>query len=115
MTLGQKSVYKDGAARRSSVPTGTMNALQWELIRWARQRGSVQHDLCGAPHSTRANDKTHPLYGVGQYKLAFNKQIVDYIGTFDLPIKSFAYRIWALLGDRLARRVSLMRRHDPYY
>jgi lipid II:glycine glycyltransferase (peptidoglycan interpeptide bridge formation enzyme) len=115
MLLGQKSVYKDGAARRNGVPTGTMNALQWELILWARDRGSISHDLCGAPHSSRVSDKTHPLYGVGQYKLAFNKDIIDYIGTFDLPLKQLAYKFWTLAGDRLARRLSLMRRHDPYY
>lgn len=115
MVLGETSVYKDGASVRVGLPTGSMNALQWELIQWARERGAVRHDLCGAPHSSRVNDKSHPLYGVGQYKLAFNKNIIDHIGTFDLPIKPIAYKIWATLGDRLARRLALKRRSDPYY
>lgn len=115
MILGDTSVYKDGASVRQGLPTGSMNALQWQLILWARERGAIRHDLCGAPHSSRIDDKTHPLYGVGQYKLAFNKEIIDHVGTFDLPIKPFAYRIWSAIGDRLARRLALKKRNDPYY
>lgn len=115
MILGETSVYKDGASVRQGLPTGSMNALQWELILWAREHGAVRHDLCGAPHSSRVDDKTHPLYGVGQYKLAFNKAIIDHVGTFDLPLKGFAYKIWSTVGDRLARRLALKRRQDPYY
>lgn len=115
MVLGETSVYKDGASVREGLPTGTMNALQWELIRWAREHGALRHDLCGAPHSSRIDDTSHPLYGVGRYKLAFSKQVVDYVGTFDLALKPFAYRIWMTIGDRLARRLALKKRHDPYY
>lgn len=115
MLLGETSVYKDGASVRQGLPTGAMNALQWQLILWARARGAVRHDLCGAPHSSRVDDKTHPLYGVGQYKLAFNKVILDYVGTFDLPLRASAYRVWAIIGDRLARRLALAKHHDPYY
>jgi lipid II:glycine glycyltransferase (peptidoglycan interpeptide bridge formation enzyme) len=115
MILGETSVYKDGASVRQGLPTGSMNALQWELIQWAREHGAVRHDLCGAPHSSRVDDKTHPLYGVGQYKLAFNKEIIDHVGTFDLPLKPFAYKIWSVIGDRLARRLALKKRDDPYY
>lgn len=115
MILGETSVYKDGASVRVGLPTGSMNALQWELILWAREHAALRHDLCGAPHSTRVDDKSHPLYGVGQYKLAFNKEIIDHVGTFDLPLKPFAYRIWSVVGDRLARRLALKKRNDPYY
>lgn len=115
MILGETSVYKDGASVRQGLPTGSMNALQWELVLWAREHGAVRHDLCGAPHSSRVDDKSHPLYGVGQYKLAFNKNIIDHVGTFDLPLKPFAYKIWTVIGDRLARRLALKKRNDPYY
>lgn len=115
MVLGETSVYKDGASVRHGLPTGAMNALQWHLILWGREHGAIRHDLCGAPHSTRVDDTSHPLYGVGQYKLAFKKQIIDYVGTFDLPLNRFAYRIWSIIGDRLARRLALAKHHDPYY
>lgn len=115
MTLGQTSVYKDGASMRDALPTGTMNALQWELIRWAREQDAQWHDLCGAPPADRVDDATHPLYGVGKYKLAFSKNLVEYVGTFDLPLRRLAYAMWSTLGDRLARRLALKRRNDPYY
>lgn len=115
MVLGQTSVYKDGASVRQGLPTGAMNALQWKLISWGRAHGAERHDLCGAPHSSRVDDTSHPLYGVGQYKLAFNKEIIDHIGTFDLPLRNIPFRIWSLIGDRLARRLALAKHHDPYY
>jgi lipid II:glycine glycyltransferase (peptidoglycan interpeptide bridge formation enzyme) len=115
MALGAKTTYKDGASVRAKTAYGASHALQWEVIRWAHERGAVAHDLCGAPPAARADDREHPLHGVGQFKRSFSPDITDYAGAFDLPLKPAAYRLWATLGDRLARRASLAIRKDPYY
>ena len=115
MALGSKTTYKDGASVRAKTAYGASHALQWEVIRWANERGATVHDLCGAPPSDRADDREHPLFGVGQFKRSFAPEITDYAGAFDLPLKSLAYRVWVTLGDRLARRASLAIRKDPYY
>ncbi|SJN09561.1 tRNA-dependent lipid II--amino acid ligase [Leucobacter sp. 7(1)] len=115
MALGQKTTYKDGASVRAKSAYGASHALQWEVIRWANERGAVLHDLCGAPPSDRVDDTTHPLHGVGQFKRSFAPEIVDYAGAFDLPLKPWAFAFWGKLGDRLARRLSLAVRKDPYY
>lgn len=115
MALGSKTTYKDGASVRAKTAYGASHALQWEVIRWAVERGAESHDLCGAPPADRVDDKTHPLHGVGQFKRSFSPEITDYVGAFDLPLKSRAYALWVRLGDRLLRRWSLAVRKDPYY
>lgn len=115
MALGEKTTYKDGASVRAKTAYGASHALQWEVIRWANERGATVHDLCGAPPSDRVDDREHPLFGVGQFKRSFAPEITDYAGAFDLPLKPLAYRAWVQLGDRIARRASLAIRKDPYY
>lgn len=115
ISLGEKTTYKDGASIRDRSAYGASHALQWEVLRWANERGAQTHDLCGAPPSSRADDPEHPLYGVGRFKRSFASHITDYVGAFDLPLKRTAYLIWATVGDRLARRWSLAVHRDPYY
>lgn len=115
MALGQKTTYKDGASVRAKSGYGASHALQWEVLRWANQRGALLHDLCGAPPADRVDDKTHPLHGVGQFKRSFAPEVTDYPGAFDLPLRPRAYALWTKLGDRVMRRWSLARWKDPYY
>lgn len=116
IVAGHTSCYKDGASTRAGeLPNGAMNRMQWELILWGRENGATVHDLCGAPRSDQLEDREHPLFGVGQYKLRFSKEVTDYVGVYDLPLRGFATRIWDTIGDRIARRVSLAVRHDAYY
>lgn len=115
MALGDKTTYKDGASLREKSAYGASHALQWAVLCWANARGARVHDLCGAPSAARVDDRTHPLHGVGQFKRSFQPEVTDYVGAFDLPLKPAAYRLWAMIGDRLARRFSLAIRKDPYY
>jgi len=115
IALGEKTTYKDGASVRAKSAYGASHALQWEVIRWACERGARTHDLCGAPPSERTDDTAHPLYGVGRFKRSFASEITDYAGAFDLPLKSRRYAFWVKIGDRLMRRWSLAVHHDPYY
>ncbi|UOQ58219.1 peptidoglycan bridge formation glycyltransferase FemA/FemB family protein [Leucobacter allii] len=115
MGLGAKTTYKDGASVRAKTAYGASHALQWEVLRWANARGATVHDLCGAPPSDRADDREHPLFGVGQFKRSFQPVITDYAGAYDLPLRRRAYALWTRLGDRIARRASLALQKDPYY
>lgn len=115
MALGEKTTYKDGASLREKQAYGASHALQWEVLRWANERGARVHDLCGAPPSDRVDDPVHPLHGVGRFKRSFQPETTDYAGAFDVPLKPWAYRVWRSIGDRLARRWSLAVRRDPYY
>ncbi|OYX42714.1 hypothetical protein B7Y94_03020, partial [Candidatus Saccharibacteria bacterium 32-49-12] len=62
MIYGTKSTYKDGASVRNRPAYGSSHLLQWRVIEWAKNRGSVWHDFCGAPPSDQINNPDHPHY-----------------------------------------------------
>ncbi|MBS7346639.1 MAG: peptidoglycan bridge formation glycyltransferase FemA/FemB family protein [Candidatus Sacchiramonaceae bacterium] len=103
--FGEKSTYKDGASVRQRTAYGASHLLQWGVINWARENGAKQHDLCGTPPSNKIHDKNHPHYGIGNFKTSFSREITDYIGAFDLPVRKFKYKIWAKFGEKLALRI----------
>lgn len=115
MYLGHKSTYKDGASVRDKQVYGASHLLQWEIIKWAKDRGCLQHDLCGAPPSDQAGDPNHPYYGIGQFKTSFNKQITDYIGAFDLPLNHSKYWLWIKIGERLTLRNYFRKHKQSWY
>lgn len=115
LRFGETSYYKDGASLRVKKAYGVSHAVQWEMIRWGRENGMLTHDMCGTPPAELADDKSHPLYGVGRFKRSFKDEVVDFAGAFELPLRPVSFKIWKLIGDRIARRVSLALRHDTYY
>ncbi|MCB1274215.1 MAG: peptidoglycan bridge formation glycyltransferase FemA/FemB family protein [Leucobacter sp.] len=113
--FGRTSAYKDGASAKSRLPTGAMYRMQLELIRWGKEHGATRHDLIGTPPSDRLDDPTHRLHGVGQYKLRLSKQVIDYVGALDLPLRPGKVRIWNALFEKLARHWTLATRKDVFY
>lgn len=115
MYLGCKSTYKDGASVRDKQVYGASHLLQWEIIKWAKARGCIQHDLCGAPPSDRADDPSHPHHGIGRFKTSFNKHITDYVGAYDLPLMPPHYKLWTTIGERLTLRAYAKRHKQSWY
>lgn len=102
--FGEKSTYKDGASIADKKVYGASHLLQWEVIKWAKNRGSLIHDLCGCPPSDMISDKTHYLYGVGQFKSGFSKKVTDYVGAFDLVVDNLKYKIWTRFAEKALLR-----------
>lgn len=115
VTFGQKSTYKDGASIRERAAYGASHLLQWEVIKWTKEKGSLLHDFCGSPPSDEINNPNHKHYGVGLFKTAFNKTVTDYIGCYDYTISPQKYQIWIKLGEKVARRLHYYKNHDSYY
>jgi lipid II:glycine glycyltransferase (peptidoglycan interpeptide bridge formation enzyme) len=115
MVFGAKSTYKDGASIRQRTAYGASHLLQWRIIEWAKSRGAALHDFCGSPPSDEIENTDHPHYGVGRFKLSFSKQVVDYIGCYDLIIRPLAYKGWIRLGERAYRSLYYKRTKDYYY
>lgn len=82
-------------------------ALQWQMMRHARDRGVRLHDLWGvAPPGAGVG---HPWYGVGLFKKGFGGSEVRWAGTWDIVISTRLYRLRAAVGRarsilRAARR-----------
>ncbi len=115
LVYGEKSTYKDGASVRKRTAYGASHLLQWEVITWAKERGSKLHDLCGAPPSEQIHDTTHPHYGIGRFKTSFNKTVTDYVGAYDIIISPVKYDIWKSFGEKLVKRLWWRRHHESWY
>lgn len=115
MVFGAKSTYLVGASERKRRVYGASHLLQWRVIKWAKSKGSMIHDFCGSPPSEEIDNPDHPHHGIGLFKTAFNKTVTDYIGCYDLVIRPVQYKIWSVIGERIARRLHCYRHHDSYY
>lgn len=69
-------------------------ALQWEIMRWAREQGCERYDLDGTPSSATIADDSHPRHGVGQFKTAFSDEITDYLGAYQIAVRP--WRAWVM-------------------
>ncbi len=104
--LGTTAWYFYGAssdAERERMPT---YALQWDAIRWARERGCTTYDLWGIPDAEEAvleaefQQRSDGLWGVYGFKRGFGGQVVRTVGAWDRvykPVWYTAYRL-ALAG-----------------
>ena len=115
LAFGEKGTYKDGASVRERTVYGASHLLQWRVIEWMKTKGVKIHDLCGAPPSDQIKNPDHPHYGIGRFKTSFNKEVTDYVGAYDIPIKPRAYKIWATVGERIALRLYRKLGRESYY
>jgi len=97
--FGNKAWYKDGGSIREHTNVMAPYLLQWEVMRWLKARGVESYDLVGV--SPRAMAGHHIMDSLEHFKLGFSQDIVEWIGTYDLPL-SMKYKAWHKGGERLA-------------
>lgn len=112
---GRKSMYKDGASLRARPAYGASHLLQWHVIKWAKAKGSLSHDLAGAPPIAHAHDQSHPFYAIGKFKRQFNNQITEYIGAYDVPIISWKAKLWHSKLEKVVRKLYFMKNKESWY
>lgn len=115
MVQGQKSMYKDGASVRNRPAYGASHLLQWHVIQWAKAKGSLEHDLAGAPPAASAHDQSHPFYAIGKFKRQFNKEITEYVGAYEVPIVGWKTNLWHRYLEKIIRRLYFKFRHQSWY
>ena len=71
-------------------------ALQWAMMRLARDRGAREHDLWGVAPPGAGPD--HPWHGVALFKKGFGGREVTWAGSRDLVVDPTLYRIRAATG-----------------
>ena len=71
-------------------------ALQWAMMRLARDRGVTHHDLWGIAPPGAGPD--HAWYGVGLFKKGFGGEEVQWAGSWDLVVDSVVYRLRTATG-----------------
>ncbi len=115
MILGKKATYKDGASNRKKETYGASYLLQWEAMLWAKEKGALSYDLCGSPASWEIKNQEHPYYRIGKFKTQFNKEVTDYVGTYDFSINKVKYIIWSRFFEKLVKRLYFMIKHMSFY
>lgn len=113
--LGTKALYKDGGSVREHTEVQAPYLLQWEVMRWLKARGVEEYDLHGTPPADRLEDPTHQLHSLARFKLGFNPNVTEFVGTWDLPLKPTQYQLWTKAGERAATRWSLHMKQQLFY
>jgi lipid II:glycine glycyltransferase (peptidoglycan interpeptide bridge formation enzyme) len=112
--LGSHGWYKDGGSIKDHSELMAPHLLQWEVMRWLRQRGVRSYDLVAVPPAAELNDR-HPLFGLYRFKSGFSEHITEFMGTWDLPLRPRAYQMWERWGERTVQTVNRRLRHDLLY
>ena len=86
---GDKVWYLYGASSNEDRNYMPNYLLQWEMIRWAVERGCRVYDFRGVPGDV---GEDHPLYGLVKFKRGFSGEYTEFVGEFDLILSSFWYR-----------------------
>jgi peptidoglycan pentaglycine glycine transferase (the first glycine) len=96
---GDRSFYLFSGSRREErgEPKHYASyALQWAMMRLARERGARVHDLWGVAPPGAGPD--HPWHGVGLFKKGFGGREVVWTGSWDLVVDPTLYRLRAATG-----------------
>lgn len=96
---GDRSFYLFSGSRREErgEPKHFASyALQWAMMRLARERGVRTHDLWGVAPPGAGPE--HAWHGVGLFKKGFGGREVMWAGSWDLIVNPSLYRIRAAAG-----------------
>lgn len=101
-SCGKRAWYLYGASsdlERNRMPT---YLLQWEAMRWARQKGCTQYDLWGVPDADLETleaefpQRSEGLWGVYRFKRGFGGELRRAAGAWDRVYKPLPYALYRL-------------------
>lgn len=86
--VGGHAWYSYGASTTHKRDVRGSNAVQWQMMRDARDSGAVVYDMRGITDTVSADD-AHA--GLLQFKVGTGGQAVEYLGEWDLPLNRGLY------------------------
>jgi lipid II:glycine glycyltransferase (peptidoglycan interpeptide bridge formation enzyme) len=81
--VGTHAWYSYGASSNEGRDVRPSNAIQWQMMRDARDAGASVYDLRGITDTLDPDDK---LFGLIQFKVGTGGRAVEYLGEWDLPV-----------------------------
>ena len=113
--IGDKSWYVYGASSNEQRNLMPNYAMQWAMIRWARDAGCAWYDFRGVSPRRRGEgeaaadlEKEDHLQGLNRFKEGFGTRYVEYVGEFDLVYNKAAYWVYTQgkpAAQKLVRRL----------
>jgi lipid II:glycine glycyltransferase (peptidoglycan interpeptide bridge formation enzyme) len=95
--VGTHAWYSYGASSTANREVRGSNAVQWKMIRDARDDGCDIYDLRGI---TDTVDEADPKAGLIRFKVGTGAEVVEYVGEWDLPISKVLYTAFDLYMKR---------------
>lgn len=89
--------YPYGASTREHKEVMAPTLLVWEAIKFGKKNGCKKFDLWGDLEPNPP--KNHPYYGFHRFKEGFSPKLVEFVGTYDLVINPFLYKIYNLTDN----------------
>jgi peptidoglycan pentaglycine glycine transferase (the first glycine) len=105
-TRGQRAWYFYGASNNLHRNRMPAYLLQWEAIRWAKEKGCATYDLWGIPDEdeetleTQFTRHTDGLWGVYRFKRGFGGELKRSVGAWDRVYNPVMYAAYRLLMAR---------------
>ncbi|MBN1430986.1 MAG: peptidoglycan bridge formation glycyltransferase FemA/FemB family protein [Anaerolineae bacterium] len=102
LALGPRAWYLYGASSNDERERMPNYAVQWEALRWARERGCNEYDLWGIPD---ADEKTleaqfqhrrDGMWGLYGFKRSFGGRIWRTVGAWDRPYNLLIYAAYQI-------------------
>ena len=85
------AIYLYGASSNEHRNLMPAYLLQWQAIQDAQKYGCPSYDFYGIPPT---DDSHHPMYGLYRFKTGFGGTIIHRVGTLDIPVRGFRYRLY---------------------
>ncbi len=98
--VGRRTWYSYGASSNDKREVRGSNAVQWRMMRDARDEGATVYDLRGITPGLASDD---PEIGLIQFKVGTGGEAYSYIGEWDLPLNRALYAAFDLYMARRAR------------
>ncbi|MDQ1585008.1 MAG: hypothetical protein QOH80_373 [Actinomycetota bacterium] len=95
--VGDHAWYSYGASSTQKRDVRGSNAIQWRMLRDAKDAGATVYDLRGITDTLDEND---PHVGLIQFKLGTGGEAVEYLGEWDLPLNRLLFTAFSLYMDR---------------
>ena len=97
--FGNTRYYAHAGADTTARKLSPGTAVVWRMLIDARQAGKHWFDFWGI---TESSDPAHPWAGITQFKRSFGGEVVRRVGTWEIPLRTWRYRLYA--GARKMRR-----------
>ncbi len=93
---GRRATYLHGATSSEHREVMAPHLLQWEQIRYAKNRGCSQYDFWGIVNEHTIDKRGKSWEGFTRFKKGFGGREVNYIGYWDYPINKAWYWLYRL-------------------
>ena len=90
--LNQKLYYPYGASTNKHRELMANNLMMWEVIKYGKEKKCTEFDMWGSLGENP--DQKDSWYGFHKFKQGYGADLVEFLGTYDLVVSYWWYRIY---------------------